>query len=168
MTTDDKPTDDMTTRADLIGKSWPVLDSGFVRLVDVFGSDAAILEAARHGGESRGPKQDRETIRYLVRKVELSPLEQASIKLHIGTLPRSDRRDGGDPGPWVAETGGGQPAGERRGVPGQGGRSLLDLGTLHVHHYPVGIQEHAGRRRGEGAGPEGVAARHIYRNLLDK
>jgi thymidylate synthase (FAD) len=85
MTTDDKSTDDMTTRADLIGKVFPVLDGGFVKLVDVFGSDAAICEAARvtTGTGSKGTEKDRGLIRFLVSHSELSPLEQASIKLHV-------------------------------------------------------------------------------------
>lgn len=62
-----------------------VLDQGFVRLVDVYGGEARILQAARvtTGSESKGPAEDRGLLRYLMRHRHTSPLEFAEITLHM-------------------------------------------------------------------------------------
>jgi thymidylate synthase (FAD) len=61
----------------------PVLDHGFVRLVDVMGDDEAIEQAARVSFDGRGRSERRALIRYLVRHRHTSPLEQAVIKLEL-------------------------------------------------------------------------------------
>lgn len=62
-----------------------VLDQGFVRLVDVYGGEATILRAARvtSGSESKGSAEDRGLLRYLMRHRHSTPLEFASVVLHV-------------------------------------------------------------------------------------
>ena len=69
-------------------KQIPVLDHGFIRLVDVMGSptaDLAVLEAARTStaAESKGAEADRNLIRYLMRNKHATPFEACNIKLHV-------------------------------------------------------------------------------------
>lgn len=61
-----------------------VLDHGLVRLVDVMGDDAAIVQAARvsYGKGTKTVREDRGLIRYLVSHRHTSPLEMCEIKLH--------------------------------------------------------------------------------------
>lgn len=68
----------------LLGLYFPVLDHGFVSLVDYCGSDAAVARAARcsYGAGTRAVSDDRNLIRYLVRHKHTSPLEQVEITLH--------------------------------------------------------------------------------------
>lgn len=63
----------------------PVLDDGFVRLVDVMGEDASITEAARvsTGSDNDDPERNSRLLRYLWREGHLSPFEMASMKFHI-------------------------------------------------------------------------------------
>lgn len=58
---------------------------GFVRLVDVMGDDAAIVQAARvsYGAGTKIVSEDRALIRYLMRHQHTSPFEMCEIKLHI-------------------------------------------------------------------------------------
>jgi thymidylate synthase (FAD) len=63
----------------------PVLDHGFVRVVDYMGDDAAIVQAARvsYGKGTRQASQDEGLIRYLMRHRHTSPFEMCEIKLHV-------------------------------------------------------------------------------------
>jgi thymidylate synthase (FAD) len=63
----------------------PVLDHGFVRLVDYMGDDAAIVQAARvsYGSGTRTVRDDRGLIRYLMRHRHTTPFEMCEIKLHV-------------------------------------------------------------------------------------
>ncbi len=63
----------------------PVLDHGFVRLVDYMGDDAAIVQAARvsYGAGTKAVRDDRGLIRYLMRHRHTTPFEMCEIKLHI-------------------------------------------------------------------------------------
>ena len=58
---------------------------GFVRLVDIMGSDGDIADAARvsYGKGTRAVSDNRNLIRYLVRHKHTSPLEMASVKFHL-------------------------------------------------------------------------------------
>ena len=76
------------TRDDLLeqfGKPISVLDHGFVRVVDLMGDDAAVVQAARisTGAGTKTPEEDRNLIRYLLRMQHSSPFEMATIKLHL-------------------------------------------------------------------------------------
>ena len=63
----------------------PVLDSGFVRVVDYMGDDAAIVQAARvsYGKGTRRVSEDRGLIRYLMRHRHTTPFEMCEIKYHV-------------------------------------------------------------------------------------
>jgi len=63
----------------------PVLDHGFVRLVDYMGDDAAIVQAARvsYGKGTKSARNDRGLIRYLMRHRHTTPFEMCELKLHV-------------------------------------------------------------------------------------
>ena len=63
----------------------PVLDHGFVRVVDYMGDDAAIVQAARvsYGRGTRAVQNDRGLIRYLMRHRHSTPFEMCELKLHV-------------------------------------------------------------------------------------
>lgn len=63
----------------------PVLDHGFVRVVDYMGDDSAIVQAARvsYGTGTKQVNQDRGLIRYLMRHWHTTPFEMCEIKFHI-------------------------------------------------------------------------------------
>jgi thymidylate synthase (FAD) len=69
----------------VLGKPFPVLDGGFVRVVDYMGDDAAIVQAARvsYGKGTRRVHEDRALIRYLMRHAHTTPFEMCEIKLHV-------------------------------------------------------------------------------------
>ncbi len=62
----------------------PVLDHGFVRVIDYMGDDAAIVQAARvsYGRGTRRVNEDRGLIRYLMRHHHTTPFEMCELKLH--------------------------------------------------------------------------------------
>ncbi|MCR4413738.1 MAG: FAD-dependent thymidylate synthase, partial [Thermoguttaceae bacterium] len=66
-------------------KKWPVLDDGFVALVDVMGDDAAVVQAARvsYAQGTRKTSDDRTLIRYLMRHGHTTPFEMAEVKLLV-------------------------------------------------------------------------------------
>lgn len=66
-------------------KKLPVLDDGFVCLVDVMGSDAAIVQAARvsYGEGTKRVSDDRTLIRYLMRHRHTTPFEMAELKFLV-------------------------------------------------------------------------------------
>ncbi len=63
----------------------PVLDHGFVRVVDYMGDDAAIVQAARvsYGRGTRKMSEDANLIRYLMRHWHSTPFEMCEIKYHV-------------------------------------------------------------------------------------
>ncbi len=63
----------------------PVLDHGFVRVVDYMGDDSAIVQAARvsYGRGTRAANEDRGLIRYLMRHRHSTPFEMCEIKYHV-------------------------------------------------------------------------------------
>lgn len=63
----------------------PLLDHGFVRVVDYMGDDAAIVQAARvsYGRGTRKVSDDRGLIRYLMRHYHSTPFEMCEIKYHV-------------------------------------------------------------------------------------
>ena len=70
---------------EILGKKLPVLDDGFVRLVDVMGDDSSIVQAARvsYGKGTKKVSEDRGLIRYLLRHRHTTPFEMCEIKLHV-------------------------------------------------------------------------------------
>jgi thymidylate synthase (FAD) len=69
---------------EVLYEAMPVLDHGFVRVIDYMGDDAAIVQAARvsYGKGTKKVSEDRGLIRYLMRHRHTTPLEMAEIKLH--------------------------------------------------------------------------------------
>ncbi len=69
----------------ILGREYPVLDHGFVRVVDYMGDDAAVVQAARvsYGAGTRQVREDRGLIRYLMRHRHTTPFEMCSIKVHV-------------------------------------------------------------------------------------
>jgi thymidylate synthase (FAD) len=78
---------DQNTEADaMLDREFPVLDRGFVRLVDYMGSDQRIVDAARvsyAGREVKLFRRNRELIRYLFRHRHTSPFEQVQLTFHV-------------------------------------------------------------------------------------
>ena len=62
----------------------PVLDHGFVRVVDYMGDDAAVVQAARvsYGRGTKRVSEDAGLIRYLMRHRHSTPFEMCEIKYH--------------------------------------------------------------------------------------
>ena len=65
--------------------AYPVLDHGFVRVIDYMGDDAAICQAARvsYGKGTKSVQNDEGLIRYLMRHWHSTPFEMCEIKLHV-------------------------------------------------------------------------------------
>lgn len=63
----------------------PVLDHGFVRVVDYMGDDNAVVQAARvsYGKGTKKVNEDAGLIRYLMRHRHTTPFEMCEIKFHI-------------------------------------------------------------------------------------
>ena len=63
----------------------PVLDRGFVRVIDYMGDDGAIVQAARvsYGRGTRRVSEDRGLINYLMRHRHTTPFEMCEIKYHV-------------------------------------------------------------------------------------
>lgn len=63
----------------------PVLDHGFVRVVDYMGDDGAIVQAARvsYGRGTKRVQDDAGLIRYLMRHRHTTPFEMCEIKYHV-------------------------------------------------------------------------------------
>ncbi len=69
----------------ILGKAIPVLDDGFVRLIDYMGNDDSIVQAARvsYGKGTKTISDDRMLIRYLMRHRHTTPFEMCEVKLHV-------------------------------------------------------------------------------------
>jgi thymidylate synthase (FAD) len=63
----------------------PLLDHGFIRVIDYMGDDAAIVQAARvsYGRGTRRVSEDAGLIRYLMRHRHSTPFEMCEIKFHV-------------------------------------------------------------------------------------
>lgn len=69
----------------IIWKEFPVLDHGFVRVIDYMGDDTSIVQAARvsYGAGTKKSRSDERLIRYLMQHNHSTPFEMCEIKLHI-------------------------------------------------------------------------------------
>ncbi len=63
----------------------PVLDHGFVRVIDYMGDDGAVVQAARvsYGRGTKRVSEDAGLIRYLMRHHHTTPFEMSEIKYHV-------------------------------------------------------------------------------------
>lgn len=70
---------------EILHETIPVLDHGFIRVVDYMGDDAAVVQAARvsYGRGTKKVSEDRGLIRYLMRHSHTTPFEMAEIKVHV-------------------------------------------------------------------------------------
>ncbi len=70
---------------ELLFQPLPVLDHGFVRVIDYMGDDSAVVQAARvsYGRGTRRVREDAGLIRYLMRNWHSTPFEMCEIKLHV-------------------------------------------------------------------------------------
>ncbi len=70
---------------EILYQALPVLDHGFVRVVDYMGDDAAIVQAARvsYGRGTKKKTEDQGLINYLMRHRHSTPFEMCEIKLHV-------------------------------------------------------------------------------------
>ncbi len=69
----------------MLYEATPVLDHGFVRVVDYMGNDDAVVQAARvsYGRGTRRVSEDAGLIRYLMRHRHSTPFEMCEIKYHV-------------------------------------------------------------------------------------
>ena len=70
---------------EILFQALPVLDHGFIRVIDYMGDDAAIVQAARvsYGRGTKQVSNDRGLINYLMRHRHTSPFEMCELKLHV-------------------------------------------------------------------------------------
>lgn len=70
---------------EILEKPFPVLDHGFVRVVDYMGGDESIAQAARvsYGKGTKRVNGDRGLIRYLFRNQHSTPFEMCDLKVHV-------------------------------------------------------------------------------------
>lgn len=70
---------------EILDKEFVVLDKGFVRLVDYYGSDQRIVQSARvsYGDGTKSVSQDAALIDYLLRHQHTSPFEQVVLTFHV-------------------------------------------------------------------------------------
>src|SRR5580704_10941236 len=70
---------------EILYEALPVLDHGFVRVIDYMGDDGAIVQAARvsYGRGTRRVSEDKGLIQYLMRHRHTTPFEMCEIKYHV-------------------------------------------------------------------------------------
>jgi thymidylate synthase (FAD) len=69
----------------ILDREFPVLDKGFVRLVDYLGGDDRVVQSARvsYGEGTKTYREDAGLIDYLLRNRHTSPFEQVVLTFHI-------------------------------------------------------------------------------------
>ncbi len=75
----------MPALEEILYQAIPVLDHGFVRVIDYMGDDAAVVQAARvsYGKGTKKVSEDRGLIHYLMRHRHTTPFEMCEIKFHV-------------------------------------------------------------------------------------
>jgi len=70
---------------EVLYQAFPVLDHGFLRVIDYMGDDAAIVQAARvsYGKGTKKVSEDKGLIHYLMRHRHSTPFEMCEIKFHV-------------------------------------------------------------------------------------
>ena len=70
---------------EILGRHFPVLSGGFIRVIDSMGSDQAVVQAARisYDKVTNNLQDYRGLIRYLLRNRHTTPFEMCELKLHI-------------------------------------------------------------------------------------
>lgn len=69
---------------EMLGVEIPVLDHGFIRVMDYMGNDQALVQAARvsYADGTKSIREDEGLIRYLMRHEHTTPFEMCELKLH--------------------------------------------------------------------------------------
>jgi len=69
----------------ILDREFPVLDKGFVRLVDYLGGDERVVQSARvsYGEGTKSYREDAALIDYLLRNSHTSPFEQVVLTFHV-------------------------------------------------------------------------------------
>ena len=69
----------------ILDRDFPVLDKGFVRLVDYLGGDERVVQSARvsYGAGTKSYREDAALIDYLLRNSHTSPFEQVVLTFHV-------------------------------------------------------------------------------------
>ena len=69
----------------ILDKEFPVLDKGFIRLVDYLGGDGRVVQSARvsYGEGTKSYREDAALIDYLIRNSHTSPFEQVILTFHV-------------------------------------------------------------------------------------
>jgi thymidylate synthase (FAD) len=84
---EERPTRRATVPAleEILCEAMPVLDHGFIRVIDYMGDDGAVVQAARvsYGRGTRRVSEDRGLINYLMRHRHTTPFEMCEIKYHV-------------------------------------------------------------------------------------
>jgi thymidylate synthase (FAD) len=151
-----RPTRRVTVPAleEILYEAVPVLDHGFVRVIDYMGDDGAIVQAARvsYGRGTRRVSEDKGLINYLMRHRHTTPFEMCEIKYHV-KLPIFVARQ------WIRH--------RTANVNEYSARySILD------NEFYIPTPEHLAaqastNRQGRGDVLEGAAAKHVLDLLRD-
>lgn len=69
----------------ILDQEFPVLDKGFIRLVDYMGGDERVVQSARvsYGTGTKSYREDAGLIDYLLRNRHTSPFEQVVLTFHV-------------------------------------------------------------------------------------
>jgi thymidylate synthase (FAD) len=69
----------------ILDRKFPVLNKGFVRLVDYLGGDERVVQSARvsYGAGTKSYREDAGLIDYLLRNEHTSPFEQVVLTFHV-------------------------------------------------------------------------------------
>jgi thymidylate synthase (FAD) len=132
----------------------PVLDHGFIRVIDYMGDDSAIVQAARvsYGRGTKRVQEDAGLIRYLMRHRHSTPFEMCEIKLHV-KLPIFVARQ------WIRH--------RTANVNEYSARySILDRAFYIPAPEQLAAQS-ANNRQGRGAVLAGAEAEHVLRLLRE-
>ncbi|MBF0268932.1 MAG: FAD-dependent thymidylate synthase [Alphaproteobacteria bacterium] len=70
---------------EILYEAIPILDHGFIRVVDYMGDDSSIVQAARvsYGRGTKKVSEDKGLIDYLIRHRHTTPFEMCEIKYHV-------------------------------------------------------------------------------------
>jgi thymidylate synthase (FAD) len=70
---------------EILYRAIPLLDHGFVRVIDYMGDDSAVVQAARvsYGKGTKKVSEDKGLIHYLMRHRHSTPFEMCEIKFHV-------------------------------------------------------------------------------------
>jgi len=137
---------------EILYEALPVLDHGFVRVIDYMGDDGAIVQAARvsYGRGTKQVSDDRGLINYLMRMHHTSPFEMCELKLHV-KLPIFVARQ------WIRH--------RTANVNEYSARYSVLRDEFYLPEPAHLAVQSTGNRQGRGAVLEGAAAEEVRRTL---